>query len=85
MIGILKLNSKVQYGRSRNNIPYCLFLPCSNKIDKTILVASNLKKKTYIDHFIIIDIIKENDNNSIGMIRKILGPVNDYLSNKNFI
>lgn len=85
MIGVLKLNSKVQYGRSRNNIPYCLFLPCCNKVDKTILVASNLKKKTYIDHFITIDIIKENDNNSIGMIRKVIGPVNDYLSNKQFI
>lgn len=86
MIGILKLNSKVQHGKSKNNIPYCLFIPSSIKVDKkTILVASRLKKKTYIDHFVIIDIIKENDNSSFGMIRKIIGPVNDYLSNKQFI
>ncbi len=46
MIGILKLNSKIQYGKSRNSIPYCLFIPNNNKNNqKNILVASNLKKK----------------------------------------
>ena len=86
MIGILKLNSKIQYGKSRNSIPYCLFIPNNNKNNqKNILVASNLKKKTYIDHFIIIDIINENDKNIIGIIKKNIGPVNDYSSNKKFI
>lgn len=85
MIGILKLNSKIQYGKSKNNIPYCLFIPTNHEIDKNILVASNLKKKSYIDHFIIIDIIKENNNTSYGIIKKNIGPVNDYSANKKFI
>ena len=85
MIGILKLNSKIQYGKSKNNIPYCLFIPYNHNTKKNILVASNLKKKTYIDHFITIDINKENDNTIYGIIKKNIGPVNDYSSNKKFI
>ena len=85
MIGILKLNSKIQYGKSKNNIPYCLFIPYNQQNNKNILVASKLKKKTYIDHFITIDIIKENDNTIYGIIKKNLGPVNQYQSNKIFI
>ena len=84
MIGILKLNSKIQYGKSKNNIPYCLFIPYNEENSKNILVASNLKKKTYIDHFITIDIIKEKDNTIYGIIKKNIGPVNEYISNKKF-
>ena len=47
MIGILKLNSKIQYGKSKNNIPYCLFIPYNHNTKKNILVASNLKKNLY--------------------------------------
>ena len=84
MLGTLKFSSRVQYGRNKRNIPYYLFEP-DIIYDKNIIVASKQGTKTRIDHYSKIEILDNKKSPIKGGLLKLIGPVNDYKSTKNYI
>jgi len=84
MLGTLKFSSRVQYGRNKRNIPYYFYEPDIYS-DDNIIVASKQGMKTRIDHYCKIEIIDSNISPVKGGLLKLIGPVNDYNSTKEFI
>ena len=85
MLGTIRFSSKIKYGKNKRNLPYYIFNPIDNNEFEKLIVASKLGKNTKIDHYAIVDLHDQNCKPCKGVIKKILGPVNDYMSGINFI